>query len=51
MEMTPGRKIVQHNGKSLAVAMKMALAANDPAAAELVARECLVLAETTDHAN
>ncbi len=29
-EMTPGRKIVQHNGKSLAVAMKMALAANDP---------------------
>ena len=34
-EMTPGRKIVQHNGKSLAVAMKMALAANDPPAAEL----------------
>lgn len=51
MEMTPGRKIVQHNGKSLAVAMKMALAANDPAAAELVACECIVLAETIDHAN
>ena len=50
-EMTPGRKIVQHNGKSLAVAMKMALAANDPAAAELVACECVVLAETKDHFN
>src|SRR6476661_5470076 len=48
-EMTPGRKIVQHNGKSLIVAMKMALAANDPAAAELVACECVVLAETKDH--
>ncbi len=48
-EMTPGRKIVQHNGKSLIVAMKMALGANDPAAAELVACECVVLAETKDH--
>src|SRR6185295_8053646 len=48
-EMTPGRKIVQHNGKSLAVAMKMALAANDPPAAELVACECIVVAETKDH--
>ena len=48
-EMTPGRKIVQHNGKSLVVAMKMALAANDPPAAELVACECVVLAETKDH--
>ena len=48
-EMTPGRKIVQHTGKSLVVAMKMALAANDPPAAELVACECVVLAETKDH--
>ena len=48
-EMTPGRKIVQQNGKSLAVAMKMALAASDPPAAELVACECIVLAETKDH--
>ena len=48
-EMTPGRKVVQHNGKSLVVAMKMALAANDPPAAELVACECVVLAETKDH--
>ena len=50
-EMTPGRKIVQHTGKSLAVAMKMALAASDPPAAELVACECIVLAETKDHAD
>ena len=50
-EMTPGRKIVQHTGKSLVVAMKMALAANDPPAAELVACECVVLAETKDHAD
>jgi hypothetical protein len=48
-EMTPGRRIVQHNGKSLAVAMKMALAATDAAAAQLVACECIVLAETKDH--
>ena len=50
-EMTPGRKVVQHNGKSLVIAMKMALAASDPAAAELVACDCVVLAETKDHAN
>ena len=50
-EMTPGRKVVQHTGKSLVVAMKMALAANDPRAAELVACECVVLAETKDHAD
>ena len=50
-EMTPARKIVQHTGKQLAVAIKMALAANDPPAAELVACECVVLAETKDHFN
>ena len=50
-EMTPGRKVVQHTGKSLVVAMKMALAAADAAAAELVACECVVLAETKDHAD
>lgn len=31
--------------------MKMALAAGDPPAAELVACDCVVLAETKDHAN
>ena len=50
-EMTPGRKVVQHTGKSLVIAMKMALAAGDRAAAELVACECVVLAETKDHAD
>jgi hypothetical protein len=50
-EMTPGRQIVRHNGTALAVAMKMALAANDPEAAELVACDAIVLAETKDHAN
>jgi protein-disulfide isomerase-like protein with CxxC motif len=48
-EMTPGRKVVQHTGKALVTAMKMALAASDRAAAELVACECVVLAETKDH--
>ena len=50
-EVTPGCQVVQHTGKSLIVAMKMALAAGDPAGAELVACECVVLAETKDHAN
>lgn len=48
---TPGRKIVGHIGKSLVKAMEMALDAGDPAAAELVAGECVVLAETKDHMN
>ena len=50
-EMTPGCQVVQHTGKSLVAAMKMALAANDGPAAELVACDCVVLAETKDHAN
>jgi len=50
-EMTPGCQIVHHNGKALVVAMKMALAAGNPPAAELVACECVVLAETKDHAD
>jgi hypothetical protein len=50
-EMTPGCQIVQHNGKSLVVAMKMALAEADPDAAQLVACDSVLLAETKDHAN
>jgi hypothetical protein len=50
-EMTPGCQVVQHTGKSLVVAMKMALGANNPPAAELVACECVMLAETKDHAD
>ena len=48
---TPGRKVVGHIGASLVQAMEMALAAGDPGAAELVACECVVLAETKDHTN
>jgi hypothetical protein len=46
---TPGRKVVRHVGGALVEAMKMAIAASDPATAELVACECVVLAETKDH--
>ena len=48
---TPGRDVVAHQGQSLVKAMEMAKAAGDPAAAELVAAECVVLAETKDHLN
>src|SRR5947207_1940186 len=48
---TPGRKVVHHIGESLMKAMEMALEAGDPAAAELVAAECVVHAETKDHLN
>jgi hypothetical protein len=48
---TPGRRIVRHVGGSLVQAMELALAAGDPAAAQLVACDCVVLAETKDHAN
>jgi len=50
-EMTPGCQIVHHNGKALIIAMKMALANGDREAAQLVACDCVVLAETKDHAN
>jgi hypothetical protein len=50
-EMTPGCQIVHENGKALVVAMKRALASADGAAAQLVACECVVLAETKDHAD
>jgi hypothetical protein len=48
---TPGRKVVHHIGTSLVKAMEMALQAGDPAAAEIVAAECIVHAETKDHLN
>jgi rubrerythrin len=48
-EETPGRKIVHHVGSALVQAMEMALAAGDLNAAQLVACECVVLAETKDH--
>lgn len=49
--MTPGRQVVQNIGTSLVQAMKMAIANGDTHAAELVATECVCLAETKDHAN
>ena len=48
---TPGRKVVRHLGGALIEAMKLAKDAGDPAAAELVACECVVVAETKDHAD
>jgi hypothetical protein len=48
---TPGRQVVAHIGESLVEAMEMARAAGDETAAELVAGECVVLAETKDHLN
>lgn len=48
---TPGRQVVRHVGAALVEAMEMALRAGDPVAAELVACECIVLAETKDHAD
>lgn len=50
-ESSPGREVVAHLGKSLVAAIEMAMGAGDPAAAELVAAECVVLAETKDHQN
>ena len=46
---TPGRALVRHVGGALVEAMDMALAAGDKAAAQLVACECVVIAETKDH--
>src|SRR5690349_18152490 len=48
---TPGRHVVRHVGGALVRAMNMALEQGDGPAAELVACECLVLAETKDHAD
>jgi rubrerythrin len=48
---TPGRKVVRHIGQALVKAMEMALSSGDPAAAQQVAAESVVLAETKDHLN
>jgi hypothetical protein len=50
-EETPGRQVVRHIGESLVAAMKMAKSGGEPEAAELVACECVVFAETKDHLN
>jgi hypothetical protein len=48
---TPGRQVVRYIGSSLVQAMQMALTASPPEAAQLVACECVVSAETKDHLN
>ena len=47
----PGRSVVRHIEESLVEAMKVARAAGKPDAAQVVAAECLVCAETVDHLN
>ncbi len=48
---TPGRKVVRYLGTSLVKAMELALRSADPNAVEIVAAECVVLAETKDRLN
>jgi hypothetical protein len=48
---TPGRAVTRHIGASLVHAMEMALEASSPTRAELVAAECVTLAETKDQLN
>lgn len=50
-KMTPGRGVVAHHGRSLVQAIEMVRANGDPAAAQIVAAECVVLAEIKDHQN
>ena len=46
-----GREVVHDIGTALVAAMKKALAAGRPEAAQLVAAECVIFAETKDHMN
>jgi len=48
---TPGRAVVHFKGGALVESMEMALKNAGPAAAQLVAAECVVEAETKDHQN
>jgi ferritin-like metal-binding protein YciE len=48
---TPGRLVVRHLGESLVRAMEMAMDAGNADAAQIVAAECIALAETKDHLN
>ena len=50
-EETSGRKVVRTIGDALVEAMELALAEGEPGAAQLVAAEAVVLAETKDHQN
>jgi rubrerythrin len=46
---TPGRAVVRHIGESLVAAMNQAQSSGTSEAAQLVAGECVVYAETKDH--
>src|SRR5688572_19177127 len=46
---TPGRAVVRFKAKSLVESMRMAQSDGGPDAAQLVAAECVVEAETKDH--
>ena len=48
---TPGRAVVRHKAEGLVAAMQMALNSGKPGAAQLVAAESVVEAETKDHQN
>lgn len=48
---TPGRKVVRYLGTSIVKTMELALRCTDPQAAQIVAAECVTLAETKDHLN
>jgi hypothetical protein len=50
-EQSPGRAIVRETGMRLIRNMEEALKGGDPAAAQLVACECVTIAELKDHFN
>ena len=50
-QQSPTRTVVRHIGKSRVQAIEMAQRNALPAAAQVVAAECVVLAETKDHSN
>ncbi|WP_422843546.1 hypothetical protein [Acidovorax sp. M2(2025)] len=50
-QQSPTRRVVRHIGESLVKAIELARQGGNPQAAQLVACECVVHAETKDHAN
>ena len=48
---TPGRQVVRHTGEALVKAIALAQGDATPEQAQVVAAECVTLAETKDHLN
>jgi hypothetical protein len=48
---SPGRRVVRHLARSLLEAIELARQSGSPEAAQLIATECITLAETKDHQN